>query len=94
MSFHILSVSVRQKLIALGKFEISGNWLKNNSKYVVNPHVSFVQKHAGLQRTLNHFSANLTRFQIFLEQSIFVDQKRLVYEKTLIFDEEYDEIKN
>ena len=55
MSFHILSVSVRQKLIALGKFEISANWLKNNSKYVVNPHVFFVQKHAGLQRTLKSY---------------------------------------
>ena len=28
------SVSVRQKLIALEKFEILGNWLKNDSKYV------------------------------------------------------------
>ena len=29
MLFHIVSVSVRQKLIALGKFEILGNWLEN-----------------------------------------------------------------
>ena len=29
MLFRILSVSIRQKLIALRKFEIWGNWLKN-----------------------------------------------------------------
>ena len=29
MFFHILSISVRQKLIALGKFEILGNWLES-----------------------------------------------------------------
>ena len=33
-------------------------------------------------------------FQIFLEQSIFVAQKRLVYEKASIFDGECDRIKN
>ena len=42
---------------------------------------------------LAHFPANFPKFQIFLEQSIFVVQKRLVYEKAFIFDEEYDEIK-
>ena len=42
---------------------------------------------------LAHFPANFVKFQIFLEQSIFVVQKRLVYEKAYIFDEEYDEAK-
>ena len=40
-----------------------------------------------------HFPANLPKFQIFVEQSIFVVQKRLVYEKAIIFNEKYDEIK-
>ena len=42
---------------------------------------------------LAHFPANFPKFQIFLEQSIFVVQKRLVYEKTFIFDGEYDKMK-
>ena len=33
------------------------------------------------------------KFQIFVEQSIFVVQKRLIYEKASIFDGKYDEIK-
>ena len=40
-----------------------------------------------------HFSANFPKFQIFLEQSIFVVQTHLVYKKASIFDGEYDEIK-
>ena len=43
---------------------------------------------------LAHFPTNIPKFQIFLEQSIFVVQKRLVYEKTFIFDEEYHEAKS
>ena len=39
------------------------------------------------------FSANFPKFQIFVEQSIFVVQKRLIYEKTSIFYEKYDAIK-
>ena len=42
---------------------------------------------------LAHFPANFRKFQIFLEQSIFVVQKRLVYEKASIFDGEYKGIK-
>ena len=42
---------------------------------------------------LADFSANFGKFQIFLEQWIFVVQKRLVYEKAFIFDEKSDEIK-
>ena len=42
---------------------------------------------------LAHFPANFPKFQIFLEQSIFVVQKRLIYEKASIFDEEYYEAK-
>ena len=38
------------------------------------------------------FSANFLKFQIFLEQSIFVVQKRLVYEKVSIFDGKHDAI--
>ena len=45
------------------------------------------------KHNLLHFSANFPKFQISLEQSIFVVQKRLVYKKTSIFDGEYDEIK-
>ena len=75
MLFHILSVSVRQKLIALGKFEISRIWLKDDSKYLVNPHVSFVQKHAGLQRTLKlEFSINMELLKSIYRfvQSVYV----------------------
>ena len=42
---------------------------------------------------LSHFTANFPKFQISLEQSIFMVQKRLVYEKGSIFDVECDEIK-
>ena len=33
MNFHIQSASIRQKLIALGKFEILRNWLENELKW-------------------------------------------------------------
>ena len=36
------------------------------------------------------FPANFSKFQIFLEQPIFIVRKGLLYEKTLVFDEEYD----
>ena len=39
------------------------------------------------------FSANFHKFQILLQESIFVVQKRLVYEKASIFDGKYDAIK-
>ena len=39
------------------------------------------------------FLANLYKFQTFLDQLIFVVQKRLVYEKVSFFDREYDIIK-
>ena len=42
---------------------------------------------------LAHFPANFLKFQIFLEQSIFVVQKHLIYEKASIFDGEYYGIK-
>ena len=42
---------------------------------------------------LADFPANFLKFQIFIEQSIFVVQKRLVYGKASIFDEEYHPIK-
>ena len=42
---------------------------------------------------LAHFSANFDEFQIILDPSIFVVQKRLVYEKASIFYGECDEIK-
>ena len=42
---------------------------------------------------LADFPANFLKFQIFIEQSIFVVQKRLTYEKASIFDEEYHAIK-
>ena len=42
---------------------------------------------------LAHFSAKYIKFQILLEQPIFVVQKRLPYEKASIFDEKFDEIK-
>jgi len=42
---------------------------------------------------LAHFPANFPKFQIFLEQSIFMVQKRSVYKKASIFDEKCDEIK-
>ena len=42
---------------------------------------------------LANFLANFYKFQIFVEQSIFVVYKRLLYEKTSIFDRECNEIK-
>ena len=42
---------------------------------------------------LADFPANFPKFQIFVEQSIFVVQKRLVYKKAFIFDGKYDAIK-
>ena len=42
---------------------------------------------------LAHFPANFLKLQIFLEKTIFVVQKRLIYEKVSIFDETYDAIK-
>ena len=39
------------------------------------------------------FKANFLKFQILLEQPIFVVKKRLLYEKAFIFDETFDEIK-
>ena len=42
---------------------------------------------------LADFFANFLKFQISIEQSIFVVQKRLIYEKASIFDEEIDAIK-
>ena len=39
------------------------------------------------------FKANFLKFQILLEQPVFVVQKRLLYKKSSIFDEKFDEIK-
>ena len=36
------------------------------------------------------FPANFPKFQIFLEQPIFIVRKGLLYEKTSIFNEKYD----
>ena len=42
---------------------------------------------------LADFSANFPKFEIFIEQSIFVVQKCLTYKKASIFNEEYHAIK-
>ena len=39
------------------------------------------------------FLANLYKFQIFLDQLVFVVKKRLIYEEASIFDEELDATK-
>ena len=39
------------------------------------------------------FSSKFSKFQILLEQSIFVVQERLVYKKASIFNGKCDEIK-
>ena len=54
---------------------------------------STYQNFAQKFRWYAHFPANFPKFQIFLEQSIFVVQKRLVYKKASISDEKYDEVK-
>ena len=54
---------------------------------------STYQNFAQKFRWYAHFPANFPKFQIFLEQSIFVVQKRLVCEKASIFDGECDKIK-
>ena len=52
-----------------------------------------VHQNFGGMLILAHFPANFLKFQIFLEQSIFVVQKRLVYEKLSIADGECHKIK-
>ena len=52
-------------------------------------HQNFAQKF----RWYAHFPANFRKFQIFLEQSIFVVQKRLIYKKEFIINEKRDQIK-
>ena len=47
----------------------------------------------GIMLILANFSAKYIKFQILLEQPIFVVQKRLIYEKASIFDGKYDGIK-
>ena len=42
---------------------------------------------------LADFSTNFVKFQIFVEQSTFVVQKRLIYEETSTFDEELNATK-
>ena len=42
---------------------------------------------------LVNFPANFHKFQISLEHSIFIVQKRLIYEKSSISNEKYDAIK-
>ena len=55
-------------------------------------HQNFAQNFYGML-ILADFPANFLKFQIFLEQSIFVVQKRLLYKKASIFDGKCDEIK-
>ena len=55
--------------------------------------IKILLRNFGGMLILAHFPAKYVKFQIFLEQSIFVVQKRLVYEKAFIFDEKYDAIK-
>ena len=47
----------------------------------------------GIMLILAHFSAKYIKFQILLEQPIFVVQKCLIYEKASISNGKYDEIK-
>ena len=42
---------------------------------------------------LADFSANFAKFQIFVEQSIFVVQKRLICEKASVLNDKTDAIK-
>ena len=42
---------------------------------------------------LADFLANFPKFQIVVEQPIFIVELRLIYEKTSIFDEKYHPIK-
>ena len=42
---------------------------------------------------LADFLANFHKFQMFVEQSIFVVEKSLIYEKASIFNQKYDAIK-
>ena len=42
---------------------------------------------------LAYFPAKYIKFQIFVDQSVFVVQKHLIYKKSFIFDGKYDAIK-
>ena len=54
---------------------------------------STYQNFAQKFRWYANFPANFPKFQNFLEQSNFVIQKRLVYEKVFILDGKCDKIK-
>ena len=47
----------------------------------------------GILLILAHFLAKYIKFQICLEEPIFIVQRRLAYEKASIFDGKYDTIK-
>ena len=55
--------------------------------------IKILLRNFGDMLILAYFSANFSKFQIFLEQSIFAVHQRLVYKKASIFDGKSDGIK-
>ena len=55
--------------------------------------IKILLRNFGGMLILAHFPANFLKFQIFLEQLIFVVQKRLAYEKASIANGKCHEIK-
>ena len=54
MLFYIVSISVREKLIALGKFEILGNWLENELTFFLRQNW-LTYKHKPRSTSFQHF---------------------------------------
>ena len=55
--------------------------------------IKILLRNFGGMLILADFQQISQKFQSFFNQSIFVVQKRLIYEKASILDREYDEIK-
>ena len=92
MLFHILSVSVRQKLIAMGKIEILGNWLENeHTTEISGPNfdeLARIWEIFFMCRTFCPYLKILTifhEFQIIVEQSIFIVEKTFTIWKIIYF---------
>ena len=72
--------------------DVQTNHTNQKRLYGTQP-IKILLRNFGGMLILAHFPAKFPKFQIFLGQSIFVVQKRLIHEKASIFDEKYDVIK-
>ena len=73
------------------KIILKSSW--NIGSVCAHQHIKILIRNFGGMLILADFPANLSKFQIFIQNSFFLVQRRLVYEKVSIFNREYDEIK-